>query len=104
MKFGNDYREAHQQTRRMAEVAPLFAEGAVVRQEVWGEPVQTLDEFLGQTQSFSTTPKPGDEGYMGIQVALKDFFARFEHNGLLYTGTICSVMASQANGRSGSQS
>ncbi|WP_183788762.1 class I SAM-dependent methyltransferase [Tunturiibacter gelidoferens] len=102
MRFGRDYRETHQQIRRMAEVAPLFAEGAVVRQEVSGEQVQTLDEFLGQTQSFSATPKPGDEGYMGMQVALEDFFARFEHDGLLHTGTICSVMACQGNGRSGS--
>jgi ubiquinone/menaquinone biosynthesis C-methylase UbiE len=104
IKFGRDYRETLQKTRRIAEVAPLFAQGAVVLQEVCREQVQTLEEFLGQTQSFSATPKPGDEGHAGMQVALQEFFARFARDGLLRTGTICSVMACQANGRSGSQS
>jgi SAM-dependent methyltransferase len=98
MKFG-DYRETHQQIRRMAEVAPLFAEGVVVRREMCGEQLLTLEQFMGQTQSFSATPRPGDEGHAEMQVALEDFFARFERDGLLRTATICSVMACQANGR-----
>jgi ubiquinone/menaquinone biosynthesis C-methylase UbiE len=103
IKFGRVYSETRQETRRIAEVPPLFAEGAVVRQEVRGEEVQTLEEFLGQTQSFSATPMPGDEGHTEMQVALEEFFARFARDGLLRTGTICSVMACQANGRSGRQ-
>jgi SAM-dependent methyltransferase len=95
MEFGRDYRETHLESRKMAEIAPLFAEGAVVREEIRGEQELTLEEFLGQTQSFSATPKPGEDGHSGMQVALQDFFSRFQSDGLLRTTTVCSVMACQ---------
>jgi len=95
MEFGRDYYETHQETRKIAEIAPLFAQGAIVRENIYGEQVLTFEEFLGQTQSFSATPKPGDEGYMGMQVALQSFFTRFQRDGLLRTETVCSVMACQ---------
>jgi SAM-dependent methyltransferase len=95
MEFGRDYCEAHKESRKMAEIAPLFAEGAVVREDIRGEQELTLEEFLGQTQSFSATPKRGDDGYAGMQVALQGFFTRFQRDGLLRTTTVCSVMACQ---------
>jgi ubiquinone/menaquinone biosynthesis C-methylase UbiE len=91
MEFGTDYRE----TRELGELIPLFRGGAVVRKELHGEQVLTLEEFLGQTQSLSVAPMPGDAKYAGMQGALRDFFARFQKSGLLRMGTVCSVMACQ---------
>jgi ubiquinone/menaquinone biosynthesis C-methylase UbiE len=97
MEFGKDYRELHKEPRRVEEIAPLFSEGAVVREQMRGEQTLTLEEFLGQTQSFSAAPLEGDATYAGMQTALRDFFARFAQEGKLKTRTVCSVMACQAN-------
>jgi len=94
-EFGKGYGETDRETRRAGEVVPLFREGAVVREELRGEQVLTLEEFLGQTQSFSAAPLPGDAQYEGMQLALRDFFARFQQDGVLRMGTLCSVMACQ---------
>jgi ubiquinone/menaquinone biosynthesis C-methylase UbiE len=95
-EFGKGRGETERETRRAGEIAPLFGKGAVVREELRGEQVLTLEEFLGQTQSFSVAPLPGDAKYEGMQTALRDFFARFEQDGKLRMGTLCSVMACQA--------
>jgi SAM-dependent methyltransferase len=92
-EFGNGRGETARETRRAGEIAPLFGEGAVMQEELRGEQVLTLEEFLGQTQSFSVAPLPGDAKYEGMQTALRDFFARFEQDGKLRMGTLCSVMA-----------
>lgn len=97
-EFGNGRGETERETRRAGEVAPLFGDGSVVREELRGEQMLTLEEFLGQTQSFSAAPLPGDAKYEGMQSALRDFFARFEQDGALRMGTLCSVMACRVKG------
>jgi ubiquinone/menaquinone biosynthesis C-methylase UbiE len=96
-EFGNGRGETERETRMAGEVAPLFGDDPVVREELRGEQMLTLEEFLGQTQSFSVAPLPGDAKYEGMQSALRDFFARFQQDGALRMGTLCSVMACQLN-------
>jgi SAM-dependent methyltransferase len=97
MEFGTDYRELQSEYRVYDDMAPVFAEGAVVRETIHGEQILTLEEFLGQTQSSSVAPMPGDAKYAGMQQALRDFFARFQCDGTLRMGTVCSVMACQVD-------
>jgi ubiquinone/menaquinone biosynthesis C-methylase UbiE len=97
-KFGKGDGETDRETRRAGEVVPLFGEGVVMREELRGEQVLTLEEFLGQTQSFSAAPLPGDSQYEGMQAALRDLFARFQQDRVLRMGTLCSVMACQVSG------
>jgi SAM-dependent methyltransferase len=97
-EFGNGRGETERETRMAGEVAPLFGDGPVVREELRGEQMLTLEEFLGQTQSFSVARLPGDAKYEGMQSALRDFFARFQQDGALRMGTLCSVMACQLKG------
>ena len=96
-EFGKGYDKTDRETRRAGEVEPLFKDGAVVREELRGEQVLTLEEFLGQTQSFSVAPLPGDAKYEGMQTALREFFVRFQQDGVLKMGTLCSVMACQVS-------
>jgi SAM-dependent methyltransferase len=93
MEFGTDYRELQSGYRVYDDMPPLFAGGAEVRETIRGEQVLTLEELLGQTQSLSVAPLPGDAKYAGMQGALRDFFARFQRDGVLRLGTACSVMA-----------
>jgi SAM-dependent methyltransferase len=98
MEFGTDYRELQSGYRVYDDMASLFAGGVVVRETIGGEQRLTLEELLGQTQSLSVAPLPGDAKYAGMQRALRDFFARFERDGVLRMGTVCSVMACQVSG------
>ncbi len=95
MEFGTDYRELQGEYRVYDDMAPVFPEGAVVQETIRGEQMLTLEEFLGQTQSSSVAPMPGDAKYAGMQRALRDFFQRFQRDGVLRMGTVCSVMACQ---------
>jgi ubiquinone/menaquinone biosynthesis C-methylase UbiE len=97
MEFGTDYRELQSEYRVYDDMAPVFAEGAVVRETIHGEQILTLEEFLGQTQSSSVAPVPGDAKYAGMQRALRDFFTRFQRDDVLQMGTVCSVMACQVD-------
>ena len=97
MEFGTDYRELQGEYRVYDDMAPVFPEGAVVQETIRGEQMLTLEEFLGQTQSSSVAPMPGDAKYAGMQRALRDFFQRFQRDGVLRMGTVCSVMACQVD-------
>jgi ubiquinone/menaquinone biosynthesis C-methylase UbiE len=97
MEFGTDYRELQSEYRVYDDMPRVFAEGAVVRETIRGEQMLTLEEFLGQTQSSSVAPMPGDAKYAGMQQALRDFFQRFQRDGVLRMGTVCSVMACQVD-------
>jgi SAM-dependent methyltransferase len=93
MQFGTDYRALQREYRVYDEMAPVFGDGMLVRETIRGEQALTLEEFLGQTQSLSVAPMPSDARYAGMQGALRDFFARFQRDGKLRMGTVCSVMA-----------
>jgi ubiquinone/menaquinone biosynthesis C-methylase UbiE len=92
-RFGRDYSELQQQTREPEEIAPLFEAAAVVRQSFHGEQMLTLEELVGQTQSYSVAPQPGDAKYEEMQRGLREFFAEFAVEGLVRMKTVCSVMA-----------
>jgi len=93
MELGRDYRETHKETRRMSEITPLFPGGVTIREDLYGEQMLTLEGFLGQVQSFSVAPRPGDETYSKMQVALRNFFMQFQYDDELRVETVCSVMA-----------
>jgi SAM-dependent methyltransferase len=94
-EYGTDDREPQRRNRIYDELPGLFERGAVVKQTLKGEQRLTLEEFLGQTQSFSSTPLPEHPKYEPMQAALRTFFARYEESGLLRMGSACSVMACQ---------
>jgi ubiquinone/menaquinone biosynthesis C-methylase UbiE len=97
MKFGTDYCELQKEYRVYDDISPVFPGGEVVRETIRGKQVLTLEELLGQTQSLSVAPMPGDAKYVEMQRALQDFFSRFQKNGVLRMGTVCSVMGCQVD-------
>ena len=97
MEFGTDYRALQGEYRVYDEMVPVFDGGVVERETIRGEQALTLEEFLGQTQSLSVAPMPGDAKYAGMQRALRDFFERFQTDGMLRMRTVCSVMACQVS-------
>ena len=75
--------------------ATTFAEGTFVQRQLDGEQRLTLEEFLGQTQSYSSAPLPGDAKYEGMQRALREFFGRWQTDGLLRMRTTCLLTCGQ---------
>jgi ubiquinone/menaquinone biosynthesis C-methylase UbiE len=90
-EHGTDYEE----NRKRYEVAPkidaFFAGGELFREEVYGEQLLTLEAFMGQTQSLSVAPAPGQEKYEGMQSALRRFFSDWERGGVVSIRTVCRV-------------
>lgn len=93
LEFGTDYRKLQGGYRVYDEMPPLFAGGEVIEETLHGKQMLTLEEFLGQTQSLSVAPMPGDPKYAGIQAALRGFFERFQRDGVLRMGILCSLAA-----------
>jgi ubiquinone/menaquinone biosynthesis C-methylase UbiE len=61
----------------------LFPGGRVLREKIESVEWMTLEELVGQTQSFSFTPHPGEPGYDALQEALREFFAAHAVEGRL---------------------
>jgi SAM-dependent methyltransferase len=81
---------------RLHDVASAtFAAGTFVQMQLDGEQRLTLEEFLGQTQSYSSAPLPGDAKYEGMQRALHQFFAQWQKDGLLRMRTTCLLTCGQ---------
>jgi ubiquinone/menaquinone biosynthesis C-methylase UbiE len=92
---GVDYRDVRSRYGMHEMAASAFAPDTLVREELHGEQRLTLEEFLGQTQSYSVAPLPGHVKYAGMQRALREFFARWQKDGVLRTGTTCYVTCGQ---------
>ena len=88
--YGNDYAALHRESRSSEGLRRFGGEDFRVR--IAGEQKLTLEEFRGQTQSYSVVPKPGDAGFGAMQTALKEFFARWSAEGLLTLDTECEVV------------
>jgi SAM-dependent methyltransferase len=88
----SDIRSRH----KMHEVAAAaFVPGSLVQKQVHGEQVLTLEAFLGQTQSYSSVPLPGDAKFEGMQRALRNYFARWQLDGMLHMKTVCYINCGQ---------
>jgi ubiquinone/menaquinone biosynthesis C-methylase UbiE len=92
---GVDHRDVESRYRVHDTVASQFAVGSVIQEQWHGEQMLPLEEFLGQTQSYSAVPLPGHPKYEGMQRALHDFFDRFQRDGLLQMSTTCYLTCGQ---------
>lgn len=94
-----DHRDVRSRYRIHDTVASFFADGTVIQRRWDGEQALTLEEFLGQTQSYSAVPLPGHPKYDGMQRALREYFERFQRDGLLRIATTCFVTCGQFSTR-----
>ena len=90
LQHGTDYEKVRSGYRSFEGLRP-FGEGEHFDLKLPGEQTLTLDAFLGQTQSLSVTPLPGDAKYAGMQAALQEFFAKWSVEGVMRMGTQCQV-------------
>jgi ubiquinone/menaquinone biosynthesis C-methylase UbiE len=97
-EHGTDYAENRERYEIAPKVEAFFAGGELCREEIRGEQRLTLEELVGQTQSLSVTPEPGHAKYEGMQGALREFFAKWQGDGVVAMSTVCRV----ACGRFGS--
>ena len=72
-------------------VDAFFAGGEFLRDDIRGEQRLTREELLGQTQSLSFAPKPGDPKYQGMQQALREFYGKWQDDGIVVMSTVCRV-------------
>lgn len=86
---GNDYRDVKRRYLVHEAVLGMLQSESLVREQMHGEQLLTLEEFLGQVQSYSAAPLPGDEKYAGMQQALHTYFERWCEGGVLKMGTTC---------------
>lgn len=90
-EFGTDYAENQERYESRARVDAFFAGGELFREESYGEQRLKLEELVGLTQSFSVTPEPGHTKYEGMQEALREFFTRWQEDGIVTMKTACKV-------------
>jgi ubiquinone/menaquinone biosynthesis C-methylase UbiE len=88
---GVDHHDVRSRYRMHEMATTTFVPGTLVREQLHGEQRLTLEEFLGQTQSYSSAPLPGHAKYAGMQRALRDHFARWQEDGVLLVRTTCYV-------------
>jgi len=88
---GTDYSENRERYEITPRVDAFFTGGELFREEIYGEQRLTLEELVGQTQSLSVTPEPGHAKYEGMQAALREFFARWQVDGVVVMKTVCRV-------------
>ncbi|HEY0264570.1 MAG TPA: class I SAM-dependent methyltransferase [Granulicella sp.] len=72
-----------------------FVPETVVRERLQGEQELTLEEFIGQVQSYSWAPLPGHPKHEGMQQALREYFAKWQKEGVVRLGTTCYVNCGQ---------
>ncbi len=88
---GVDQKDVRSRYRMHDVAAAAFAAGSLVQEQLHGEQRLTLEEFFGQTQSYSSVPLPGDAKYAGMRRALRKHFGRWAEDGVLVVGTTCFV-------------
>jgi ubiquinone/menaquinone biosynthesis C-methylase UbiE len=88
---GTDYTENRERYEIAPRVDAFFAGGELLREEIRGEQRLTLEELVGQTQSLSVAPEPGDAKYEGMQEGLRGFFAQWQVDGVVLMKTACKV-------------
>jgi SAM-dependent methyltransferase len=88
---GTDYEAYQERYESDARVAAFFEGGELLREETRGEQRLTLEELVGQTQSLSVAPEPGHAKYEGMQAGLREFFAKWQVDGVVVMKTVCKV-------------
>ncbi len=72
-------------------VDDFFAGGELFRDEIRGEQRLTREELIGQTQSLAVAPQQSDAKYEGMQQALREFFAKWQVDGVVTMQTVCQM-------------
>jgi ubiquinone/menaquinone biosynthesis C-methylase UbiE len=90
-EHGTDYAANHERYEVAPKVEAFFAGGESFREETRGEQRLTLEELVGQTQSLSVAPPPGDAKYEGMQDGLREFFAKWQVDGVVVMKTVCKM-------------
>jgi ubiquinone/menaquinone biosynthesis C-methylase UbiE len=91
LEHGTDYAQVRGGYRSYEGLKP-YGDAETFDVTIPGEQTLTLEEFLGQTQSLSVTPMPGDAKYKGMQKALREFFAKWSADGALRLETVCQLV------------
>ena len=90
-EHGTDYDENRKRYDIGPRVDDFFAGGELFRDETHGQQKLTREELIGQTQSLSVAPEPGQAKYEGMQSAVREFFAKWQVNGVIVMPTVCRV-------------
>ncbi len=90
-EHGTDYAENRERYEIAPKVAEFFAGGELLHEEIPGEQKLTLEELIGQTQSYSVAPPPGHPKDDGMQQALRKFFSEWQKDGVVVMKTVCKV-------------
>ena len=90
-EHGTDYEANRWRYDIGSRVEDFFAGGEFFRDETHGEQRLTREELIGQTQSLSVAPQPGHAQYEGMQHALREFFAKWQVDGVVVMKTVCRV-------------
>jgi hypothetical protein len=91
LEHGTDYGQVRGGYRSFEGLKP-YGESETFEERIAGEQRLSLEEFLGQTQSLSVTPMPGDAKCAGMQTALREFFTKWSEGGVMRMETVCSVV------------
>ncbi|WP_158945225.1 class I SAM-dependent methyltransferase [Granulicella sp. S190] len=94
-KHGTDYEANRERYDIAPRVDVFFTGGELIREEVHSEQRLTLEELVGQTQSLSVTPESGHVKYEGMQAALREFFAKWQADGVVTMSTTCKIACGQ---------
>lgn len=91
LTYGDNYGAVRKAYTSFSDLKP-FGETEHLGIEVPGLQRLSIAEFLGQTQSLSIAPMPGQPHYEAMQTALNVFFAKWSHDGVLELETTCEVL------------
>jgi SAM-dependent methyltransferase len=97
-EHGTDYEANRWRYDIAPRVEAFFAGGELFRDEIRGEQRLTREELIGQTQSLSVAPQPGDAKYEGMQAALREFFAKWHTDDVVVMNTVCRVACGRFGG------
>jgi SAM-dependent methyltransferase len=98
MEHGTDYAEVRGGYRSFVGLRP-YGDAGSFEVQLPGEQRLSLEEFLGQTQSLSIAPMPGDAKYEGMQKSLRDYFAKWSEDEALLLQTVCEVVGWRVPGQ-----
>jgi ubiquinone/menaquinone biosynthesis C-methylase UbiE len=97
-EYGTDYAENRERYEIAPKVDAFFAGGELFREESFSEQRLTLEELIGQTQSFSVAPSPGQKNFEELQSALRTYFAKWQVDGAIVMRNVCKVACGRFGG------